>query len=54
MADKSYQTLEQQIARIHRLLEAMDADVTWNDRIPDPDNPNKRGKSTFRYGAASV
>jgi hypothetical protein len=41
MADKSYRTLERQIARIHRLLEAMDAVVTWNDRIPDPDNPKQ-------------
>jgi hypothetical protein len=42
MSDNSYQTLERQIARIHRLLEALDAEVTWNDRIPDPDNPKQQ------------
>lgn len=42
MGETSSQALEHQIARIHRLLEAMDADVTWNDRIPDPDNPKQQ------------
>jgi Restriction endonuclease len=32
---------EQQIERIHRLLEESDASVTWNDRVPDPDNPDQ-------------
>jgi len=27
------------IARIHSILEASNSEVTWNDRIPDPDNP---------------
>lgn len=27
------------VSRIHRLLEEDDADVEWNERIPDPDNP---------------
>jgi hypothetical protein len=31
--------LERQIHRIHELLEGSNVDVTWNDRIPDPDNP---------------
>src|SRR5437764_13291010 len=31
---------ERRIERIHRLLE-QEAVVTWNDRIPDPDNPNQ-------------
>ncbi|MDB6148182.1 MAG: hypothetical protein JWO45_1846, partial [Spartobacteria bacterium] len=31
---------ERKIGRIHRLLEE-DAVVTWNDRIPDPDNPSQ-------------
>jgi Restriction endonuclease len=32
---------ERQIERIHRLIETEDSDVTWNDRIPDPDNPSR-------------
>lgn len=31
--------LEVQIQRIHRLIEDTGADVVWNDRIADPDNP---------------
>src|SRR6185436_3376960 len=27
--------------RIHELLESENAQVTWNDRIPDPDNPQQ-------------
>lgn len=30
---------EKQIERIHSLLDESGAEVTWNDRIPDPDNP---------------
>jgi len=30
---------EKQVERILRILEAEGASVTWNDRIPDPDNP---------------
>lgn len=30
---------ERQVERIHKLLEASGAKVTWNNRIPDPDNP---------------
>jgi hypothetical protein len=36
-----HQEFEQQIERIHRLLEDDDAKITWNDRILDPDSPNK-------------
>ena len=32
---------EQQIQRIHELLEDFCAEVTWNDHIPDPDNPSQ-------------
>lgn len=32
---------EQQIHRIHKLLEGSGAEVTWNDRISDPDNPSQ-------------
>ncbi len=27
------------ISKIHQLLEGEDTEVTWNDKIPDPDNP---------------
>jgi Restriction endonuclease len=33
---------EQQVQRIHRAIESIDAQVTWNDRIPDPDNPRRK------------
>jgi hypothetical protein len=32
---------ERRIERIHWLLEDEDAVITWNDRIPDPDNPSQ-------------
>lgn len=38
---KASKKFEQQIARIHQLLEQTEAEVTWNDRIPDPDNPRQ-------------
>jgi hypothetical protein len=40
MSEKSDQ-FEQMIARVHELLEAQDAVVRWDDRIPDPDNPKQ-------------
>ena len=30
---------EKQIRRIHDLIEQLGSEVTWNDHIPDPDNP---------------
>ena len=36
-----HQKFEQQVERIHQLLDAEGATVTWNDRIPDPDNPSQ-------------
>ena len=30
---------EHQVRRIHKLIEQPGSTVTWNDRIPDPDNP---------------
>jgi hypothetical protein len=33
--------LEQRVARIHRLIEVEGSAITWNDRIPDPDNPSQ-------------
>jgi len=35
---KESDDFEKQIARIHDLLEGLDASVTWNDKISDPDN----------------
>lgn len=32
---------EQMVARVHQLLEGQDVDVQWNEKIPDPDNPNQ-------------
>ena len=32
---------EHQIRRIHELIEQPGSTVTWNDRIPDPDNPSQ-------------
>jgi hypothetical protein len=33
------EALERQVHRIHELLVRSHTDVTWNDHIPDPDNP---------------
>jgi hypothetical protein len=35
---KPSEKFERQIARIHKLIEQPESEVTWNDRIPDPDN----------------
>jgi len=32
---------ERQICRLHQLLECDGSEVTWNSRIPDPDNPSQ-------------
>lgn len=39
---KASDAFERQIHRIHELLENSGAVVTWNDRIPDPDNPKQK------------
>jgi hypothetical protein len=36
-----HRQFERQIERIHQLLEIEGSTVTWNDRIPDPDNPTQ-------------
>lgn len=38
---KQSEAFEQQIHRLHQLIEGCGAEVTWNDRIPDPDNPGQ-------------
>jgi hypothetical protein len=38
---KASDAFEQQIHRLHELVDGADAEVTWNDRIPDPDNPKQ-------------
>ncbi|MGO9093626.1 MAG: hypothetical protein ACLQGV_00235 [Bryobacteraceae bacterium] len=35
------EALERQVHRIHELLARPGDTVTWNDRIPDPDNPTQ-------------
>jgi len=35
---KKSEKFELQIRRIHELLEQKGSEVTWNDKIPDPDN----------------
>jgi hypothetical protein len=41
MTEQEYIDFEKQIARVHRTLENLGAEVTWNDRFSDPDNPNQ-------------
>jgi hypothetical protein len=41
MNDKPSTVFEHQIERIHKLIEGRGAKVTWNDKIPDPDNPDQ-------------
>ena len=39
---KPWEVFEQQIHQIYTLLERFEAEVTWNDRIIDPDQPTRR------------
>ena len=39
---KPSEVFEQQIHKIYTLLERFEAEVTWNDRIIDPDQPTRR------------
>ncbi len=39
--------LEQQAGRIHKFLEGSNAEVTWNEKIPDPDNPTQLRQIDF-------
>jgi hypothetical protein len=39
--DSTSTKFERQIERIHSLLKEEGDDVTWNDHIPDPDNPSQ-------------
>jgi Restriction endonuclease len=41
LMSKRSDAFERQIHRLHELVEGEGADVTWNDRIPDPDNPDQ-------------
>lgn len=40
MSEKSEQ-FEQMVANVHELLEGQGAEILWNERIPDPDNPGQ-------------
>lgn len=42
IAMKKSVSFEHQIRRIYELLERSGAKVTWDDRVPDPDNPSRR------------
>jgi hypothetical protein len=37
----AHKQFERQIERIHQLLEAEGSVITWDDHIPDPDNPDQ-------------
>jgi hypothetical protein len=39
---KESEEFERQIHRVIELIEGSGAEVTWNDRIPDPDNPSQQ------------
>jgi hypothetical protein len=39
---RASQAFEQQIHRIHELLDGTGAEVTWDDHIPDPNNPSQQ------------
>ncbi len=41
-AMKNSDAFEQRIHRIYELLEGSGVDVTWNDHVPDPDNPSQQ------------
>jgi hypothetical protein len=49
---KRSEAFEQQVHRIHELLEQAGATVTWNEHFPDPDNPAQMRQSdvTIRRG----
>lgn len=44
---KESDDFEKQITRIHELLEGSNAAVTWNEKIPDPDNPSQPRQIDF-------
>jgi hypothetical protein len=39
---KASESFEQKIHRVYELLEASGAEVTWDDHVPDPDNPSQQ------------
>src|SRR5580698_6410904 len=39
---KESEEFERQIHRVIELIEGSGAEVTWDDRIPDPDNPSQQ------------
>lgn len=54
---KESDAFERQIQRLHELIESCGAEVTWNDRIPDPDNPSQQRQidvTIKRDGALSL
>lgn len=51
---KESDNFEKQITRIHGLLEGANAEVTWNEKIPDPDNPSQPRQIDFTIKNAGV
>lgn len=51
---KESDDFEKQITRIHVLLEGANAEVTWNEKIPDPDNPSQPRQIDFTIKNAGV
>jgi hypothetical protein len=40
--------------RIHELLDGSGADVTWKDRVPDPDNPKQQRQIDVTVGEVTT
>ncbi len=51
---KESDEFEQQITRIHELLEGENSEVTWNEKIPDPDNPKQFRQIDFTIKNSGV
>lgn len=54
---KPSELFEQRIHRIHELIEGFDAEVTWNDRVIDPDQPFRRRQidvTVKRHGRLTI
>lgn len=48
MTEKLSAIFERQVERIHQLLERDPSKVVWNDRMPDPDNPDRTRQIDIR------
>ena len=50
---KASELFEQQIHRVYELLQRFEADVTWNDHVVDPDQP-ERARNRPQHRVKSV